>query len=242
MEQIHKIGLWTQGPLQPYLGSRTSESTSIFQPWEKDIEVPIIRRAIQLRRAIRWFVKEDSVPGKMIFSNLTALTGLDLSESISDTLRTGSALHRFYSSRQSNTGQPGISPNNLKHYMVTADRLGQINSDNYDFMYQTLLIFSQLMVLEEKQETLKIRLTHRLLPLIYAVNQESRHAAKGISSPLTPRVSSIRQITPILHKLDKCIEVDFVSYGSNENFKINHSLNITKIDLGEVQTASVNKR
>lgn len=43
---------WTKGTLMPYLGSKTKEATSIIQPWEKRLEIPLLRRACDLRKVI----------------------------------------------------------------------------------------------------------------------------------------------------------------------------------------------
>lgn len=49
-----------KGPLGAYLGSKTSEATTLFQPWEKELRMPLIRRAAQMRNSIHWFVKPTS--------------------------------------------------------------------------------------------------------------------------------------------------------------------------------------
>ncbi|ALO28655.1 polymerase [Lone star tick rhabdovirus] len=130
---------WTKGPLMPYLGSKTKESTSVIQPWEKHIEVPLLKRACDLRKTINWFIMPQSNLASSIYLNLHSLTGLDLSEELTDYKRTGSSKHRLRCSRVSNEGNPSIGYNNLTYVTVTTDSLGDINEDNYDFMYQSLL-------------------------------------------------------------------------------------------------------
>ncbi|USL85426.1 MAG: RNA-dependent RNA polymerase [Dermacentor reticulatus rhabdovirus 1] len=138
----------SRGPLCAYLGSATSESTSLFQPWEKETKIPLIERATRLRVAVNWFVSIESSVAKAIFENLRALTGLDWSEIGNIFSRTGSALHRFRSARQSNGGFSAISPNGPMWVMVTADTMPEISKKNYDFMYQSLLLYAQTVSLE----------------------------------------------------------------------------------------------
>lgn len=139
---VRDRSIWTKGTMMPYLGSKTKESTSINQPWEKRVEIPLLRRACDLRKAIRWFVEPDSNLGITIYQNLESMTGLDLKEELYNYKRTGSSRHRLRCSRVSNEGNPGISYNNLSYVTVTTDSLGEINSENYDFMYQTVLCWS----------------------------------------------------------------------------------------------------
>ncbi|AJR28545.1 polymerase [Bahia Grande virus] len=131
--------LWTKGKMMPYLGTKTKESTSILQPWEKRLEIPLLRKACDLRKAIRWFVEDNSNLAKSIYKNLESMTGIDLREELRNYKRTGSSKHRLRNSRVSNEGNPAIGYNNLTYVTVTTDSLGNINSENYDFMYQSIL-------------------------------------------------------------------------------------------------------
>ncbi|APG78847.1 RNA-dependent RNA polymerase [Xingshan nematode virus 4] len=133
-----------RGPLPPYLGSKTQETTSVFQPWEKEVEIPLIYRAMKLRNTIQWFVPQGSNLSKSIINNLNSLTGLNWSETDLVFERTGSAIHRFHSSRQSAGGFCSVSPNLICYTFVTSDTFGDLNSKNHDFMYQSLLLFAQL--------------------------------------------------------------------------------------------------
>lgn len=135
--------LYHKGPFMAYLGSKTSETTSLIQPWEKETKVPLIRRAAKLRSAISWFVKPNSKLAKSILDNLESLTGEDWSSSIPDFKRTGSALHRFACSRVSSGGYCAQSPAKLSLMVSTTDTL-EIGDENYDFMFQSLLIYSQI--------------------------------------------------------------------------------------------------
>ena len=50
----------SRGPLKVYLGSKTMESTSLLQPWEKEVKIPLLTTASKLRNAIPWFVNPGS--------------------------------------------------------------------------------------------------------------------------------------------------------------------------------------
>lgn len=132
------------GPLPAYLGSSTTESTNLFHPWEKESVVPLVDRAARLRSAINWFVEPEAGIAKSILNNLSALTKEDWSEEITSFSRTGSALHRFYCTRQSNGGFVSISPTPLTHLIVTADTMRQLSQGNYDLMHQSSLIYAEI--------------------------------------------------------------------------------------------------
>lgn len=132
-----------RGPYKAYLGSRTSESTSLLQPWEKETKIPLIRRATKLRSAIGWFVDPNSSLAESILQNLDALTGENWSNQVEGFKRTGSALHRFSCTRQSSAGYAAQSPSKLTRMCFTTDTLSILNSINYDFMHQSLLIYAQ---------------------------------------------------------------------------------------------------
>nr|WAK76932.1 MAG: RNA-dependent RNA polymerase [Rhipicephalus associated rhabdo-like virus] len=139
-----------RGPLCAYLGSATTESTSLFQPWEKEVRTPLLERATRLRVAVNWFVRVGSNLSNAIFENLKALTGWDWFEMENVFYRTGCPGHRYRSSRQSNGGFSAISPNGPMWVMVTADTMPTIGKDNYDFMYQSLMLYAQTVSLETK--------------------------------------------------------------------------------------------
>lgn len=138
-----------RGPLPAYLESRTTESTT--HPWEKESVVPLVERAARLRTAINWFVKPEDGIAKSILNNLSALTGEDWSEEITSSSRTGSALHRFYCTRQSNGGFVSMSPTPLTHLIVTADTMKQLSQGNYDFVYQSSLIYAETASVERNR-------------------------------------------------------------------------------------------
>ncbi|WGC86344.1 MAG: RNA polymerase [Bat tupavirus BS1] len=135
--------LCQKGPYLPYLGSKTSESTSLITPWEKETIIPLIKRAARLRNTINWFILPGSNLGRSILNNLQALTGEDPGVGNPGFLRTGSALHRFASSRQSSGGFSALSPAFLSRFLTTTDTLTDIGDKNYDFMFQSLILFAQ---------------------------------------------------------------------------------------------------
>ncbi|AJR28310.1 polymerase [Aruac virus] len=149
-----------KGPYVPYLGSNTSEGTSILTPWERETNIPLIKRATRLRNAISWFITPDSPLARSILNNLRSLTGLDWSEQIKGFKRTGSAIHRFSSSRVSNGGFSASSPWALSWVISTTDTLSQLNDNNYDFMFQSMLIWAQIQTIMECDGVLESGIHH----------------------------------------------------------------------------------
>ncbi|AFR67096.1 L protein [Kimberley virus] len=134
-----------RGPYYPYLGSNTKESTSILQPWEKEAKVPVLKRACELRKSINWFVNPGSNLAKSIFNNLRALTGEDWEDQIQGYKRTGSSLHRFSCSRVSSGGFAASAPSALTWCISTTDTMCGLGDTNYDFMFQSTIIWCQML-------------------------------------------------------------------------------------------------
>jgi mRNA capping enzyme len=110
---------------------------------------------------------------------LECYTGEDWSKGGLEVSRTGSPIHRFKNSRTSDSGYTATSPNLLTYVMVTTDTLGELNRVNHDFIYQSLLLFSQQASIE-RSITLKTSETCHFhiscsacLRMIYDVNIES---------------------------------------------------------------------
>ncbi|APF32078.1 RNA dependent RNA polymerase [Caligus rogercresseyi rhabdovirus] len=133
-----------RGPLPAYLGSKTSESTDILKPWEKETNIPLLKRAAKLREAIAWFIEPESNLANSIIQNLNALTGDEWVEDLKGFRRTGSAIHRFYCQRVSPGGYASTNPSRLTYMFSTTDTLSNIGSTNYDFMFQSLILYSQV--------------------------------------------------------------------------------------------------
>ncbi|QQP18749.1 RNA-dependent RNA polymerase [Soybean thrips rhabdo-like virus 1] len=135
---------YKKGPLSPYLGSKTTETTSVINHWDKEIKNPLSRNAFNLLRAINWFVKPESNLGSAILDNFNVMcNGLDINLMTGSGERTGTALHRFSSSRVSNGGFIPINPNLPSWMFVSAESLGEIRQKNYDFMYQATMLYCQ---------------------------------------------------------------------------------------------------
>lgn len=133
-----------RGPYDPYLGSKTSETTSIIQPWERETNIPIVKRAYALRKSLSWFIDTDSNLAQSIHNNIKALTGDESRKLTAGFKRSGSSIHRFACSRQSTGGFSGIAPNLASHMIMTSDTLLSLGEDNYDCMFQSMLIYAQV--------------------------------------------------------------------------------------------------
>ncbi|AJR28605.1 polymerase [Mount Elgon bat virus] len=145
---LNKIKM-KKGPYLAYLGSKTSETTSVLQPWEKETNISTIRRAAKLRNAIHWFINPNSKLSSAVLSILEGLTGEDWSQSVEGFKRTGSALHRFSCSRQSSGGYTACNPTGLSWMITSTDTLRIIGSQNYDFMFQSSILFGQITSIEK---------------------------------------------------------------------------------------------
>nr|UYE93948.1 MAG: putative RNA-dependent RNA polymerase [Ohlsdorf virus] len=132
-----------RGPYHPYLGSSTGESTSLIQSWEKDTDISFIKKASNMRRSFNWFVEPNSNLGKSISLNLESLTGESSGDTITGFRRTGSALHRFGCSRVSSGGYIANSPVYGSRMIISTDNFQLLGDKNYDFMYQSLMLYAQ---------------------------------------------------------------------------------------------------
>ncbi|AHL66985.1 polymerase [Long Island tick rhabdovirus] len=153
-------GTWVRGPLMPYLGSKTSENTSVLQPWEKNIEIPLLRQACQLRRTIDWLMEPDDKLATSIYNNIKSMTGLDLKDETYQALRTGCGRHRLRSARVSNEGTPSCGYPPLMYVAVTTDSLGDLNKDNHDFMYQSVICWAGVLATLKGNKYLMRDTTH----------------------------------------------------------------------------------
>ncbi|AZL49339.1 RNA-dependent RNA polymerase [Charleville virus] len=135
-----------RGPFKSYLGSKTKESTSLTNPWEKETKIPLIRRASHLRVSIGWFVPEGGTIAKSIFNNLFSLTNEEWdTNQVKNYKRTGTAQHRYGCSRQSQGGYCAQNPSLSSHMITTTDTLGEWAAQNYDFMFQATILYCQLL-------------------------------------------------------------------------------------------------
>ncbi|AJR28559.1 polymerase [Connecticut virus] len=157
---MESYGKWVRGPLMPYLGSKTSENTSVLQPWEKNIEIPLLRQACQLRRTIDWLMEPDDKLASSIYNNIRSMTGLDLKDETYQALRTGCGRHRLRSARVSNEGTPSCGYPPLMYVAVTTDSLGDLNKENHDFMYQSVICWAGVVATLKDNTLLSRDTTH----------------------------------------------------------------------------------
>ncbi|AJR28566.1 polymerase [Keuraliba virus] len=137
-----------RGPYPAYLGSKTSETTSIIHPWEKETNIGLIKKSLKLRNSIHWFVNPASNLASSILNVSLGLTGEDWSGSMGGFKRTGSALHRFGCSRQSAGGYAAVNPCKLSWVLSTTDTFSIIGDKNFDFMFQPSILCAQLNTIE----------------------------------------------------------------------------------------------
>ncbi|UYL95595.1 MAG: L protein [Huanggang Rhabd tick virus 2] len=149
-----------RGPYYPYLGSNTKESTSILQPWEKEAKVPVLKRACELRKSINWFVNPNSDLARSIFNNLKALTGEDWEDQVHGYKRTGSSLHRFSCSRVSSGGFAASAPSALTWCISTTDTMCGLGDTNYDFMFQSTIIWCQMLTVMKERGINQSKIYH----------------------------------------------------------------------------------
>ncbi|AEJ07650.1 putative RNA-dependent RNA polymerase [Oak-Vale virus] len=135
-----------RGPCVPYLGSATSEGTSILTPWEKETKIPFLKRVMKLRTPIGWFVDNESNLGKSIKNMIEAIVGPGQLKFTRDFKRTGCAIHRYGCERQSAGGYAAVSPCLLMRIFTTTDTMIGMETQNYDFMFQANIIFTQTLV------------------------------------------------------------------------------------------------
>lgn len=134
-----------RGPHEPYLGSYTSETTGLVQPWEKVSNVPFIKRAMDMRNSIGWCVGPDDPLAQTLLENIRAITNQDPGPVTSDYYRTGCPVHRFSCSRVSSGGFLAHSPIYATWMSISTDPLNHsLDPDkNYTFMFQPCLLYAQ---------------------------------------------------------------------------------------------------
>nr|AWB14585.1 L polymerase protein [Murine feces-associated rhabdovirus] len=134
----------TKGPLEPYLGSSTSETTSILRPWDQKTTISFIKRAYKLRDAINWLTPMHSNVSSTIINMIKSLTGDSGGNLIRGYKPSGCIEHRFHSARQSSGGYAAQSPSKLMWMTATTDFFREIGDVDYTFMFQALLIYAQM--------------------------------------------------------------------------------------------------
>ncbi|DAZ87757.1 TPA_asm: L protein [Sphaeridiorhabdovirus 2] len=137
----------TKGPCTPYMGSETSDLTELYHAWERKTELVLLKKALSLRSVVHWFVNPDSSIHKALISNLQSLTEEDASELMAPgPTRSGSYIHRYSTPFQSAGGFSAICQNKLRYILSTTDTMSDLSDTNWDFMYQSVLLFGQTII------------------------------------------------------------------------------------------------
>ncbi|DAZ87956.1 TPA_asm: L protein [Psilorhabdovirus 1] len=136
-----------RGPCMPYLGSTTSELTEVYNAWEKKTDYILLKKAVNLRVCLNWFVRPGSTIHQALIKNLQGMT-----DENADTVicpgpsRGGSYIHRYHAPSQSSGGFSAINHNQLQFMLLTTDTMSSLSAVNYDFMYQSLLLYTQTLL------------------------------------------------------------------------------------------------
>ncbi|UYL94379.1 MAG: putative RNA-dependent RNA polymerase [Enontekio merhavirus] len=188
-------GTYQSGPYAPYIGSTTSEATSLIQPWAKIPKVPLVKRAFEMRRAITWMVEPGSNIAQAIHNNIAAQTGEDSSVMSTGFRRTGSALHRFSCSRVPSGGYSAVSPNHARFLLITTDTLKQMGAVNTDMIYQSCISFAQT--------TIATKHMNSPAGAVYHLHIKCQACVRPIEEPIleTPLQHEFPDVTSILCKM-----------------------------------------
>ncbi|QOE77937.1 L protein [Sclerotinia sclerotiorum rhabdovirus 1] len=135
-----------RGPYRPYLGSSTNEQTSLLQTWDKTSNIPMTKRATKLLNSIAWFVEPNSFLALSLIDMVEKMTGEKIGLLEGSIKRTGTAVHRFSSSRQSAGGFAAQSPSKGSRQLITTDKLRNLQRDNFTVMFQPLILYTQHIV------------------------------------------------------------------------------------------------
>nr|UDL14003.1 MAG: RNA dependent RNA polymerase [Xiangshan rhabdo-like virus 5] len=136
----------TRGMLKAYLGSKTPEDTSIIRPYDKSYNLPIIKRSLELLKAINWITDADSNLTKSILSNIKAQCNLDIQIKQKGIKLSGNYGHRFFSDRQSAGGYCNQSVNKLTHISVSSDNFRTFPFEDGNFMFQSIMLYAQHLI------------------------------------------------------------------------------------------------
>lgn len=133
-----------KGPCNPYMGSTTSSLTELYNAWEKKTDLILLKKALQLRVTLNWFVQPDSSIHQAMINNLQSLTETRVENLMTPgPLRAGSYIHRYKTPYLSASGFSAINHNKLRFTLSTTDTMSHLAKTNWDFMYQTVLLYSQ---------------------------------------------------------------------------------------------------
>ncbi|DAZ87961.1 TPA_asm: L protein [Psilorhabdovirus 2] len=150
-----------KGPCNPYMGSETSDLTELYHAWEKRTELVLLKKALNLRNVINWFVKPESSLHYALISNLQSLTNeqaVTLMEP--GPQRAGSYIHRYSTPFQSAGGFSAVCHNKLRYVLSTTDTMSDLADTNWDFMYQSILLFGQTVLTTVSEDEIPGGIVH----------------------------------------------------------------------------------
>ncbi|QPO14166.1 L protein [Eptesicus fuscus rhabdovirus] len=144
-----------RGPCKPYLGSTTSDYVELYNAYEKKTENIVLKKAVSLRNAIGWFIADKSNLHNALCRNLQLFTDEDCTEIMAaGPKRSGSFIHRYINPRQSHGGFSATNYNKLQHIICTTDTMSDLNTHNWTFMYQSVILYTQIVFTSTLQDTI----------------------------------------------------------------------------------------
>ncbi|DAZ87761.1 TPA_asm: L protein [Sphaeridiorhabdovirus 3] len=136
-----------KGPCTPYLGSTTSDLTEMYNSWERKTDHILLKKAVGLRVVLNWFVREGTNLHKAMIDNLASMTNDDATSLMSPgPTRGGSFVHRYKTPHQSSGGFSSINHNKLQYILTTTDTMADLSHENWDFMYQSVILYAQTVI------------------------------------------------------------------------------------------------
>ncbi|DAF42290.1 TPA_asm: L [Asclepias syriaca virus 1] len=130
------------GDSLPYMGSMTKEKVTIESGARLYSSEPLVRRPVQLLRAINWFVEEKSLTAEAIEACVSAVTDLEMEQFKSVREGTsGAESHRY---KDTSLSHGSLTSSNFLYstrYHMSTDNMYRYSkgSVNYDLHYQSLL-------------------------------------------------------------------------------------------------------
>nr|WOC29236.1 L protein [Himastelon rhabdovirus 1] len=129
------------GTRYPYLGSATSDLTQLYKAWEKKSDHVLLKKALDLRTCLGWFIEPGSTLHMTLVENLQSLTNGKANDIMTPgPTRSGSYIHRYQTAFSSKGGFSAINHNMVQHMVVTTDTMSSLSEINWDFMYQSCIL------------------------------------------------------------------------------------------------------
>ncbi|AIB06812.1 L protein [Fox fecal rhabdovirus] len=132
------------GPMNPYLGGRTSERSSVQSWLELETSSSIAKRLVELINACGWAYQKGSHLHHAIKEMLTQLTGLVIpSDAVCRITESGSLGHRFSDPRVSSGAMSATNYNTATHIAFSTNDLVRLKrgEDNYMVLFQGLFVY-----------------------------------------------------------------------------------------------------